>query len=342
MPQEKKKILIIDDSEYNVEFISLQLKAEGYEVDTGYDGETCIQKAQKNTPDLILLDVMMPYISGYEVCRILKESEQFKFIPIILMTALSSPDDKVKGFEAGADDFLIKPLNSVEMLARIRNLLRTREMIEKQRRREQYESDLIRELDLREVRIEEEEKRKQFYKEAISAVTSGKLELLEREELEAIRKKNQILAASEISAPEDIKKARDLVEKIAREENLQEEKIQDLILCVSEAATNVIKHGEKGAMTMTQEENLIRVWIEDNGPGIDFSNLPKATLMKGYSTKPSLGYGFKIMLELLDSLRLCTDKNGTTLLLETRLASQESEKAEDPLTQFISDLKGEL
>jgi DNA-binding response OmpR family regulator len=342
MTAEKKKILIIDDSEYNVEFISLQLKAEGYEVDSGYDGETCIQKVQKNTPDLILLDVMMPYINGYEVCRILKESEQHKFIPIILMTALSSPDDKVKGFEAGADDFLIKPLNPVEMLARIRNLLRSREMIERQRRREQYESDLIRELDLREVRLEEEEKRKLFYKEAILAVTNGKLELLERGELEVIRKKSQELAASQILIPVDVKQARHLVGKVAKKQKLIEEKVQDLILCVSEAATNVLKHGGQGSMTITAEENLIRIWIEDQGPGIDFSNLPKAALMKGYSTKPSLGYGFKIMLELLDLLRLCTDKNGTTLLLEMISNPLKSKDPKDIFDQFMSNWQGEL
>jgi DNA-binding response OmpR family regulator len=334
----KKKILIVDDSEYNVELISSHLVSEGYDVDVAYDGETGLKKINENPPDLVLLDVMMPSVDGYEVCRRLKNNDKTRFIPVILITALSNPDDKVKGFEAGADDFLVKPLNSIEMLARIKNLLRAREIAEKQRQREQYEADLARELALRDVRLEEEAKRKQFYKDVVSSVTNGKLQLLERSEIGSLKQEEQKLAELKIQKPEDVGKGRQAVEAFARECGLAEEKIHDVVLCVSEATTNIIKHAQEGSLSIAKKGDRLRIWVEDKGPGIEFSTLPKAALMRGFSTKSSFGYGFKIMLELLDTLFLCTDKEGTTLLLEVNLASSHSK--EEDISEFLSKWQG--
>lgn len=332
----KKKILIIDDSEYHVEIIAAQLVSQGYEIEKAYDGETGLEKAKEFSPELILLDVMMPNLSGYEVCRILKEREESRFIPVILITALTDAQDKVKGLEAGADDFLVKPLNSIEMLARIESLLRHRDLVEKQRKRDQYVAEISRLLDLEQLRREEETKRKQLYQEVIYSVTNGKLHILERKEMVDLQRGEKEYKTISIQAPRDVPLVRKEAESFAKKLNLTEEKVYNLAVCVSEAATNIIKHAERGIMRETTNGNILRLWMEDTGPGIEYTHLSKAALMRGYSTKPSLGYGFTIMLESLDALYLCTDQKGTAVVLQMNLLEEASEVDMD---RFLSNWK---
>lgn len=119
-----KKILVIDDHADNVFLIQDRLEREGYEVVTAYDGSAGMQKAYEENPDLILLDVMMPDISGFEVCKKLTEDEKTKLIPIILLTALTDVDNIKEGLSAGAFDYIKKPFNRVELIARIKSALR--------------------------------------------------------------------------------------------------------------------------------------------------------------------------------------------------------------------------
>jgi two-component system cell cycle response regulator len=119
-----KKILVIDDHADNVFLIQDRLEREGYEVVTAYDGYAGIQKAYEEFPDLILLDVMMPDISGFEVCRKLTNDDKTKFIPIILLTALTETDNIKEGLSAGAFDYIKKPFNRIELIARIKSALR--------------------------------------------------------------------------------------------------------------------------------------------------------------------------------------------------------------------------
>ncbi len=121
------KILVVDDQPDNVYILQDRLEHEGYEVITAYEGETGIKKAKEENPDLLLLDVMMPNISGFEVCKILTEDEKTKDIPIILLTALIDPEDLKKGFQNGAFDYVKKPFNRVELFARIKAALKFRE-----------------------------------------------------------------------------------------------------------------------------------------------------------------------------------------------------------------------
>jgi sigma-B regulation protein RsbU (phosphoserine phosphatase) len=102
------------------------LKSEGYDVLQGYSGEQALEKAETESPDLILLDIMMPRIDGYEVCKRLREAEQTKAIPIVMITALKGLDEKVKALDIGADDFISKPTERLEVLARVRSLLRVK------------------------------------------------------------------------------------------------------------------------------------------------------------------------------------------------------------------------
>lgn len=315
-PKKQPKILVVDDSEQNAEAISAQLIAEGYEVDKAYDGESALKKVKDLKPDLILLDVLMPRLNGYEVCRRLKEYDETKFVPVILVTAFGESEDRIKGLEVGADDFLTKPLNPNEMLARIRSLLRMKDLIEKQRARDQYVAEFSKLLELGQIRREEETRRRQVYKDVIYAVTNGKLLLMEQEELVKYAQEGEEIYSLEIQDAEDVGKARNIVENISKKLRLQDERVYDLVVCVSEAVTNVIKHAKSGRIKIKKTTEKIQVWVDDYGPGIDFSQLPTFTLRKGFSTKPSLGYGFTILLELLDQLLLCTSSQGTTVVLE--------------------------
>jgi two-component system cell cycle response regulator len=122
-----KKILVIDDLPENVFILQDRLENEGYEVITAYDGSTGIEKAHTNMPDLILLDVMMPDITGFEVCKILVNDQKTKHIPIILVTAKAGAEDTKEGLEAGAFDYIKKPFNRVELIARVKSALKLSE-----------------------------------------------------------------------------------------------------------------------------------------------------------------------------------------------------------------------
>lgn len=122
-----KKILVIDDLPENVFILQDRLVQEGYEVITAYDGNEGLEKAHVVLPDLILLDVMMPDISGFEVCKILTNNEKTKHIPIILVTAKASAEDTKEGLEAGAFDYIKKPFNRIELMARVKSALKLSE-----------------------------------------------------------------------------------------------------------------------------------------------------------------------------------------------------------------------
>ncbi|NLC55011.1 MAG: response regulator transcription factor [Erysipelothrix sp.] len=113
------KILIVDDEAHIVEFLQLNLERNGWQTIIAKDGEAAIQKAIKHKPDCILLDIMMPKVNGFEVCRRIKEIEETKLIPVIIITAKSEESDMVLGLNLGADDYIVKPFRLRELFARI-------------------------------------------------------------------------------------------------------------------------------------------------------------------------------------------------------------------------------
>ncbi|MBN1153927.1 diguanylate cyclase [candidate division KSB1 bacterium] len=125
---ENSKILIVDDIALNRKLQHAYLDAVGYDVIVAKDGVEALEKIKNESPDLILLDVMMPKMNGFEVCRELKNNEETRFIPVILVTALNEIENKIKGIEAGADDFISKPFNKLELLARVKSLLRIKHL----------------------------------------------------------------------------------------------------------------------------------------------------------------------------------------------------------------------
>ena len=123
----KHRILIVDDEPLNVKLLEAKLSAEKYETSTAYSGEEALEKIADAAPDLILLDIMMPDMNGYEVTQRLKDNPDSRDIPVRLVTALDGTDNKIKGLEAGADEFLNKPVSTPELLARVKSLLRLKE-----------------------------------------------------------------------------------------------------------------------------------------------------------------------------------------------------------------------
>lgn len=116
------KILLIEDEPQVVEFLKKGLTEKGYEVEFAYDGYTGERLVSKGSFDLIILDVILPHLNGYELCRIIRDKGLN--VPVLMLTALSATDDKVSGFDAGADDYLVKPFEFEELLARIKALTR--------------------------------------------------------------------------------------------------------------------------------------------------------------------------------------------------------------------------
>ena len=121
---EKYRILVVDDHEDNIELLRARLEARGYEVYGANDGQAALEQVEHVCPDLILLDVMMPKMDGMEVVRRLKTNKNLPFIPVIMQTALDSTENKVEGLDAGADDYITKPINFAELEARVNSLLR--------------------------------------------------------------------------------------------------------------------------------------------------------------------------------------------------------------------------
>ncbi len=121
-------ILIADDNEQNVELLQAYLDDVGCTVVVARDGEETLEKVAEAKPDLILLDIMMPKMSGYEICRTLKSNPETASIPICMVTALNETGDIERAVDAGTDDFLSKPIHRLELLTRIRSLLRVRHL----------------------------------------------------------------------------------------------------------------------------------------------------------------------------------------------------------------------
>ena len=145
------RILVVDDHEDNIELLRARLEARGYIVEGAGDGQAALDAVDRQCPDLILLDVMMPKLDGIEVVRRLKSNPALPFIPVIMQTALDSTENKVEGLDAGADDYITKPINFAELEARVNSLLRIKKLQNDLAEREKQLSvlnDKLREISL--------------------------------------------------------------------------------------------------------------------------------------------------------------------------------------------------
>lgn len=122
------KVLVVDDLPQNVKLLADLLTAKGYAVATAASGREALGKVDSERPDLVLLDVMMPEMSGYDVCRKIRENPATGILPVVMVTSLDPVQERIRGLEAGADDFLSKPVNQAELMARVRSLVRVKQL----------------------------------------------------------------------------------------------------------------------------------------------------------------------------------------------------------------------
>jgi two-component system phosphate regulon response regulator PhoB len=120
---EKEKVLIVDDEQDVLELLVYNIKQANYQVITAEDGKEALWKVKVFSPDIIVLDIMLPVLSGFDVCKTLKSDPKYSRIPILMLTARAAENDRIKGFECGADDYLVKPFSMRELLIRIKKLL---------------------------------------------------------------------------------------------------------------------------------------------------------------------------------------------------------------------------
>lgn len=183
MSKSKYKILLVDDEPDILEFLKYNFEKENYEVSTAKNGLKALEKAKKNVPDLILLDVMMPNLDGIEVCRLLREIPQFSETLIVFLTARSEDYSEIAGFDVGADDYVTKPIRPRALLARVKSLLK-RKKKEKEVKGNFQVGAIVIDVDKRLVLYAEEEivfPKKEF--ELLSLLASKPGKVFSREEI---------------------------------------------------------------------------------------------------------------------------------------------------------------
>lgn len=125
---DRKRILVVDDEIYIVHILEFSLTMEGYSVLTASDGEEALRVIDQERPDLVVLDIMMPKLDGYEVCKRLRQDEQFRNLPVILLSAKGRPVDREAGLAVGADDYITKPFSPRKLLEKMRELLERQDL----------------------------------------------------------------------------------------------------------------------------------------------------------------------------------------------------------------------
>ncbi len=192
-------ILVVDDQPLNVELLEADLTGHGYEVLSAYDGKSALEKVASSQPDLILLDVMMPEMDGFEVCRRLKSDPETMLVPIVMVTALADKTDRIKGIEAGVDDFLTKPYDRQELQARVRSLLRVKFYTDELERAETVIRSLAISVEAKDSYTESHCRRLSYY-----SVQVGRMFNLPHEQLRALRLGGTLHDVGKIGIPDAI------------------------------------------------------------------------------------------------------------------------------------------
>lgn len=180
------RILVVDDQRSNVEMLAGVLKGRGYAVHTALDGQQALDQVREIHPDLVVSDILMPNVDGYDLCRRLRSAAETALLPVILVTSLDAQGERVKGLEAGADDFLSKPINWEELFARVRSLLRVKALQDELKDVNEKLAERVRE---QVAQLERLSRLKRFFSKPVAeAIVAGGEEILEphRREITAV------------------------------------------------------------------------------------------------------------------------------------------------------------
>jgi len=198
-PKRTRRVLVVDDTQNNLDLLEALLTAEGYEVLTARDGLSALAAIAKWPPDVVLLDVMMPGMNGYEVCRWIKGNEATILTPVVMITSLNSLEDKLQAIEVGADDFLTKPFNKYELKARLRALTRMKQYVDDLERAETVVCILARTVEAKDPYTEGHCERLSNYSEAL-----GRRAGMNRDEIRALRLGGVLHDLGKIAIPDSI------------------------------------------------------------------------------------------------------------------------------------------
>lgn len=195
----RRTILVVDDHEVNTALVESILSAQGYEIISASDGARALELVAAQPPDLILLDVMMPGMSGFEVCARIKEDERTRLIPVVMVTSLNDVQDRIRGIEVGADDFLVKPFHPAELSARVRSLLRLKQFTDELEDAEDVLCMLALSVEAKDAYTDGHCERLALY-----SVTFGRSLGLPREQLKALHRGGYLHDVGKIAVSESI------------------------------------------------------------------------------------------------------------------------------------------
>ncbi len=319
------RVLIVDDREENLLLLEAILEPEGFEVLKAKSGRECLELAEVENPDIIILDVLMPEMNGFQVCRILRSKYKFRFIPIIMVTALNRREDVIEGLEAGADDFISKPVDDDLLVAKVKSLVKLkkgRDEVEKMRSElssmivhdlkspvhsilsccELIREEANREKILKYVSLIEKSGRKlnglilRFLE--VSRIESGNLNLNfeNRNIIEVL--KSAISQVDSISREKDVKinlKLNGENEKIYL--NIDVEKMEEAFLNLLENGLKYVPRGGKIDVIVNRGEKKVVIKFRDNGPGIsdEIAENIFEKYVKGRGSKGGSGLGLYIV-----------------------------------------------
>lgn len=331
------RILVVDDNPLSRVVLERVLEGGFHETVTAKDGEQAWELVLRGEVDLVVADYRMPGLTGFELCQRIKTHPELHLTPVIIVTGADDIASRIAAFEHGADDILPKPVINEELLARVRNLLRFSSLVRERLESQRTQESLRRELTVSLLEREREEMEKRLYRDVLFAATGGRLHLLPREEMAAEISDWTEVEEMTLSEVCEISAARRLAERLGEAVGMSEEAVADVVLCVSEAVTNALKFGTQVLFRCGRSGNEVRLMVEDNGPGVERALLPHVTLHKGYSTGASMGMGFSLMLETMDSVGLTTDTGGTTVLLKKQISHDPDQAIDAFLERFSVD-----
>jgi CheY-like chemotaxis protein/anti-sigma regulatory factor (Ser/Thr protein kinase) len=286
------RVLIVEDSEDDASLLIRALKSGGYEpsyerVDTP---EAMSAALSERAWDLIISDYVMPRFSGLNALKMAQAMRND--IPFIMVSGKTGEDIAVEAMKAGAHDYIMKD-----------RLVRIVPAIERE----------LREAAARRERRHVEEEKRRFYRETILSATDGKLVICDPVDIDYYA--SQPSVCTDVRKPNELSEAVENVRCECRKFGLDEESTWGFSVGVGEAITNALKHASGGHVCMGKIDNDLWVAVADHGSGINSLILPAAVLRRGFSTKPSMGLGYAIMLDVSDRILLNTGAEGTTIVL---------------------------